>query len=210
VSYPVHYRPAYHPAQSRRTVVLRAFLVVPHLLLLAPFALLALVGAALAWFAIVAAGRYPAALFDLLAGYVRYAARVGAYLYLLTGRFPPLGPGEPDDGYPVWAWVDRPGRLSRLATALRLPLLVAPYVLAYLVTVAAALVAFVAWFVLVATGRLPRSFFEVLEVTQRYGVRFTAYALLLTDRFPWFQEEAGADEGYDDYGAEEGEVAGTA
>src|SRR5688572_2184875 len=100
--------------------------MVPHVLLLAAFALLALVGAVLGWFAILAVGRLPAALFDLLTGYVRYAARVGAYTYLLTGRFPPLGPGEPHDGYPVWVWVDRPARLSRKATALRLPLLIAP------------------------------------------------------------------------------------
>ena len=42
------------------------------------------------------------------------------------------------------------------------------------------------------TGRLPHGMFEVMELPHRYQARVTAYAWLLTDAYPWFQEESGS------------------
>ena len=35
--------------------------------------------------------------------------------------------------------------------------------------------------------------FEVMELPMRYQRRFTAYLALLTDAYPWFQEETLPD-----------------
>jgi hypothetical protein len=51
--------------------------------------------------------------------------------------------------------------------------------------------AFAAWFVILTVGRLPHGMFEVMELCQRYQARVSAYSWLLTDAYPWFQEESG-------------------
>ena len=57
------------------------------------------------------------------------------------------------------------------------------------------LMAVVAWFVIIVDRALPRSIFEIMELPQRYYVRYTAYAqLLTTDRYPWFQPEDEPDD----------------
>jgi hypothetical protein len=52
--------------------------------------------------------------------------------------------------------------------------------------------AFAAWWVILVTGRLPHSMFEVMELPHRYQARVSAYAWLLVDQYPWFQEEGGS------------------
>lgn len=58
-----------------------------------------------AWFAAVFAGRLPRAVFDALATVLRYQARLGAYLLLLTPTYPwgPLADAVEAPRPPVWA-----------------------------------------------------------------------------------------------------------
>jgi hypothetical protein len=42
-------------------------------------------------------------------------------------------------------------------------------------------------------GRLPYGTFEVMELPHRYQARVSAYSFLLTDAYPWFQEESGSE-----------------
>jgi len=47
-------------------------------------------------------------------------------------------------------------------------------------------VAVVAWFAVLITGRYPRGMFDFLVGVMLWGVRVSAYLLLLTDRYPPF------------------------
>ena len=42
-------------------------------------------------------------------------------------------------------------------------------------------------------GRLPQGLFEVMELPMRYQLRVTAYLFLVTDAYPWFQDETLPD-----------------
>jgi hypothetical protein len=110
---------------------------------------------------------------------------------LATDRFPGFAlSGARDD--PVQLDVDEPARLSRLTTLLRLPLAIPALIVLYFLGLFGAMLSFAAWWTILVTGRLPSGMFEVMELAHRYQARVTAYLWLLTDVYPWFQEDAGS------------------
>ena len=76
--------------RDRLTVAFRPILALPHLVIvwLLGFAWGAIT--IFAWFAILFTGRYPAALYHLAVGALRWTTRVEAYLLLLTDAYPPF------------------------------------------------------------------------------------------------------------------------
>jgi hypothetical protein len=67
------------------------FLAIPHYIVLAVLALAAFVALIVVWFAILFTGRYPAGIFEFVAGVMRWALRVEAYAFLLiTDEYPPF------------------------------------------------------------------------------------------------------------------------
>ena len=195
MGYPIHTRLEYHERASRLTTFFRIFMVIPHLFVLIFYAIAATVLSFIAWFAILFTGRYPEGMFGFQTGYLRYATRVRCYASLLTDQFPPFGAGSPDDGYPIQVTAELPEHLSRLTTFFRYILQYPAYLVQLALSFLESLMAIVAWFVILVTGRVPRSIFEIMELPQRYYVRYTAYAqLLTTDRYPWFQPEDEPDD----------------
>ncbi len=76
---------------NRWLPLVKWFLAIPHILVLAFLALGAIVAVVIAWFAILFTGRYPRGLFDYVVGVGRWALRVQAYATLLvTDRYPPF------------------------------------------------------------------------------------------------------------------------
>jgi len=61
MAYPVHFSVDYQERASRLTTFFRLLLVIPHVIVLALWAILAWVLSIVAWFAIVITGRYPRA-----------------------------------------------------------------------------------------------------------------------------------------------------
>jgi hypothetical protein len=191
VAYPVHVRIAYRERRSRLTTAFRFFLVLPQLVVLLALGIAAAVVVALAWLAILVTGRYPRPFFAFTSGTLRYAMRVGCYWLLLTDRFPPFALGTGAAGDPVQVWVDEPARSSRLTALARLVLAIPAWLVLYFLAIFAWMMAFAAWFVILAAGRLPHGMFEVMELWGRFQARVSAYSWLLTDAYPWFQEESG-------------------
>ena len=75
---------------------------------------------------------------------------------------------------------------NRLTTFFRWLLVIPQVVVLVFVGVAAFVVAVIAFFATVFTGRYPRGMFDFLTGAIRWGARVSAYALLLTDRYPPF------------------------
>ena len=66
-------------------------LAIPHYFVLFFLSIAAFFAVILAWFAILATGRYPRGVFDFIVGVGRWHLRVGAYAFLLvTDRYPPF------------------------------------------------------------------------------------------------------------------------
>jgi hypothetical protein len=194
VAHPVHVRIEYREPRSRLTTALRFPLVVPHLVACAVLGVGVAAAVAAAWCAVILTGRHPRPLARFLTGALRYATGVGCYWMLVTDPFPAFrlrsGGDERDD--PVDVSIDEPERRSRLSAPARLPLAIPALVIAYFLGLFALMMAFAAWWVILVTGRLPHSMFEVMELPHRYQARVSAYAWLLVDQYPWFQEEGGS------------------
>jgi hypothetical protein len=76
---------------NRWMPLVKWLLAIPHYIVLAFLAVGVFLAAAIAWFAILATGRYPRSLFDYVVGVGRWGLRVNAYAFLLvTDRYPPF------------------------------------------------------------------------------------------------------------------------
>ncbi len=76
---------------NRWLPLVKWLLAIPHYIVLAILAVVAILAGIIAWFAILFTGRYPQALFDYVVGVARWGLRVEAYAFLLlTDRYPPF------------------------------------------------------------------------------------------------------------------------
>ncbi|MCH8025150.1 MAG: DUF4389 domain-containing protein [Chloroflexi bacterium] len=96
-----------------------------------------------------------------------------------------------DAPHPVSFDVEYPERLSRLRTFFRLLLAIPQLIIAYLLTSLIGILAFIAWFSILFTGRYPKTFFEVSVGAMRWMANVVAYVALLRDEYPPFSWEPG-------------------
>ncbi len=87
---PLIYEIEYTFPHRRWTVFFRFILIIPHIIIVAILGLLKLVVTWIAWFAILIIGKYPRPLWDFSVAVERWNARVSAYAWLFTDRYPPF------------------------------------------------------------------------------------------------------------------------
>ena len=134
---------------------------------------------------IVVRERYPRWWFDFALELNRFANRVGAYLVLLTDRYPSTVEEQSvhlDIDYP-----DVKQDLNRWLPLVKWLLGIPHYIVLAVLLVAAVLATVIAWFAILFTGRYPRGLFDFVVGVGRWGLRVNAYAfLLVTDKYPPF------------------------
>ncbi len=181
--------------RSRLTVFFRLLLALPHLVWLTLWGVATNVVVFVLWLAILIEGRAPTVLHDFVAGYVRYATHVGAYVFLAANPFPGFR-GAP--GYPVDVEIEPPARQSRWATLGRLILALPAFLLvaalgggfasfgfaALYLNGVAGTAAFLLWFAALVRGNAPRGLRDLVMLGLGYGAQAAGYVLLLTDRYP--------------------------
>jgi Domain of unknown function (DUF4389) len=189
MSYPVSFEADYVAQRSRLTAFFRAILVIPVGIVLYVFGIIASFAVVIAWLVIVITGRYPKGLYDFVASFVRFIARVTAYGALLCDPYPPFG-GSPDSSYPVRMEFAGPlEHYSRLKTLLRFILAIPIVILRYVMGLLLEIGAFASWVVIVITGKMPRGLFDLMVLATSYTARSDAYIFLLTETYPPFQDE---------------------
>jgi hypothetical protein len=129
--------------------------------------------------------RYPRWWFDFARELTRFEARVGAYLFLLTDRYP-----STVDEQSVHLEIEYPDverGLNRWLPLVKWLLAIPHYIVLAFLAVIGVVVWVVAWFAILFTGRYPRALFDYLVGVGRWSLRVQAYAfLLVTDRYPPF------------------------
>lgn len=178
--------------RSRLTVFFRLLLTIPHFVWLLLWGVVVFFAVIVSWFATLVRGRMPAALHRFIAAYVRYAYHVASFLWLTANPFP--GFTGTAGSYPVDAELPGPERQRRLVTAFRLVLGFPAFAVAGSLSVLIVLAGFFGWFVALVLGRMPRSLREAQAYALRYGLQTHAYAVLLTDRYPFSGPSLGQPE----------------
>jgi hypothetical protein len=79
---------------NRLTVLLRLFVVAPHLVVFFFLGGVQLIMTLIAWGVILVSGRYPEGLYTASAGIFRWWVRLLAYVHLLSDDYPPLSPED--------------------------------------------------------------------------------------------------------------------
>lgn len=168
--------------QNRLTVLVRLVLLVPQAVFSAVLAVAACAVAVIGWFAALAIGRLPVWAAGFLTGWLRYYARVTAYGWLLTDRYPPFALGDAD--YPV-RLAAAPGRLNRFAVLFR-GILAFPVLIVALLAVqgVGTVAAVVIWLIALIGGRLPDALHQALTAVLRYLIRVYGYLFLITATYP--------------------------
>jgi Domain of unknown function (DUF4389) len=168
--------------QSRLTVLIRALMVIPHIVVLWALAIAAYVVVIIGWFGALFTGRLPGFAADFLTGFVRWQARVFGYAILLTDVYPPFTLEDAD--YPIRVAV-RPGRLNRLAVLFRFFLLIPAWIVASVVSYGAfTLVQFVSWLIVLISGQMPDALYQALAAALRYQLRVSGFTFMLTSAYP--------------------------
>ena len=76
---------------NRWLPLVKWFLAIPHIIVMACLGIAVLVVTIIAWFAILFTGNYPKGMFDFVVGVMRWGFRVVAYaLILVTDKYPPF------------------------------------------------------------------------------------------------------------------------
>jgi Domain of unknown function (DUF4389) len=101
-------------------------------------------------------------------------------------------------GYPVTAGLDAPLEVARWRVIGNYILAIPHLVVLYVLQLAANVLVFVAWFVVLFTGRMPPGMGNFIGGVHRYQWRVVTYALFLREQYPPFSVPSGyADPGGD-------------
>ncbi len=145
----------------------------------------------LGWIVLVFTGTYPKGLYNWAAGYLRFGARVNAYMYLLTDQYPPFSGSEEQGDFPLNVTVGPPlEKYSRIKVLFRIILMIPLMILVLLFSLWAEIMAIAAWFVEVFTAKLPQGIHNQQVFAQRYITRGNAYMFLLTESYPPISDES--------------------
>jgi hypothetical protein len=195
---------------SRWLWLFKWFLAIPHYIVLAFLWIAFFVLSVVAFFAILATGRYPRSIFTFNVGVLRWTWRVSYYAYgaLATDRYPPFTL-EDDPTFPAHLDVAYPERLSRGLVLIKWWLLAIPHYIIVGLFVGGlwfgwqafhigggliGLLALVAAIMLLATARYPEPLFDLILGLNRWVVRVAAYSSLMTDEYPPFRLDLGGAE----------------
>ena len=168
--------------QRRWTVALRGVLVIPHLVCLELVGIVVVAGVVVMWIVALATRQVPRRLWAFVWGWGRWHARVGAYVLLLTDRYPTFGAGA--TSYPVQFDLVPPAAVSRSEVLFRAAMALPAAMLAAMATAGLVPVGLVAWVATLVRGRLPLSFHLAFAAVVRFDARVHAFACLLTNAYP--------------------------
>ena len=172
--------------RNRLTVLFRLLLAIPHLIWLVLWGIVVFWAAVAAWVVALVTGRVPDGLHDFMAAYNRYYTHLDAYLWIAADPYPGFT-GAP--GYPVDVEIAPPVEQSRLTIVVRILLAIPALIVTSVLQNVAWIVAILAWFLALFTGRMSQGMRDLQVYCLRYQAQTYGYLLLLTQRYPSFSDE---------------------
>ncbi len=133
--------------------------------------------------------KYPKWWFDWNLQLTRFSYRVSAYFALLRDEYPSTD--EEQAVHLDLVYPDAQTQLGRGWPLIKWFLAIPHWFLLVFLGIAAWVCVIIAWFAILFTGRYPRGLFDFVVGVMRWGLRVSAYAILLiTDKYPPFSLSA--------------------
>ena len=175
----------YASTRDKKTTALRVFYALPHLIITTALNYFAQALAVFQWLIILFTGKRNQSLWHLARGVLDWQSRANAYLGLMYDTYPNFGFEKRAE--PVTLALEYDESADRLTCALRVIWAIPAIVMMLFIGIGAFVMTIVSWFAIVFTGQQSRSRFDFLLKAHRFGVRVSAYTLLLTDTYPKFE-----------------------
>ena len=130
--------------------------------------------------------KYPKWWFDWNLELLRFESRINVYLLLLRDEYPSTE--EEQATHLEIPYPDASQELSRWLPLVKWLLAIPHYIVLIVLNIIALLVAIIAWFAILFTGRYPVGLFNFEVGVLRWSIRVFSYAfLLVTDHYPPFR-----------------------
>lgn len=181
-------------SNSRLELLLRSFfgflyIMIPHGIALAVMGFVGAILSFIAWWAVLFTGKYPKSFFEFQLGLLKWNTRVNARMLNLVDGYPAFGNSADDNNVKVN--IPYPESLSRGILLLRMFFgmfyVMIPHGICLLFRgIATYFVVFIAWWVVLITGKYPKGMFDFVVGTIRWATRINIYMGFLTDKYPPF------------------------
>ena len=168
-------------------ILVKTIILIPHFIILYVLGIVVNVAQLVIWVPVLFMGGYPDWAYSLVAGYLRWAARVAIYFLGVSDTYPPFSMDAPGD-----VFIAKPAS-SNQAFAIpifgllaRLILLIPHFVVLFGIFYAIYICQLVIWIPVLFAGRYPGWAFALSAGLVQWYVRVYAYVYGLTDTYPPF------------------------
>jgi hypothetical protein len=204
-AYPLQLQAEQPPDRNRAMVLLRCFevpflnfaallAILPSVIVLLVLEIGVFVGWIVSWFTVMFTGSIPRGLFEFEVGVLRWAYRLGAWMFLLTDQYPPFSFDQ--DAHEVKFSVQYPE--EGIQRWRGIPLLSA--ILAIPIAIVAEVILLVSWLLMILPpiipglvplfvlfgGRIPDGLYSFMRGGLKLQARAQAYSLMLVRAYPPF------------------------
>ena len=144
----------------------------------------------LSWIPVLVQGRQAPFITQIVGGTMRLWARSALYALLVTGSYPWFGIGN---DHPITITYDEYEPQNRLwgipivGITVRVILLIPHFFVLWVLGVIAGFLVLVSWIPVLINGRQADGIVDYLAGVYRWSVRVSAYAMLLTGKYPPFR-----------------------
>lgn len=179
---------------SRLELILRTlfgflYIVLPHYFLLFFVGIWGAILRFVAFWIVLFTGKYPKSMFEFQVGLMRWSLRLSARLYNVADGYPAFGISGTDEFTEFE--VEYPERISRGLVLLRLFF---GFIYVYIPhgfilmfrSFWVGILVFLAWWIVLFTGRYPATFHNWVVGQLRWGARLGLYMSFMTDKYPAF------------------------
>ena len=183
---------------SRLELLLRTFfgwlyIVLPHAFVLFFLGIWSAILTFIAFWIVLFTGRYPESMYEYQVGLTRWGLRLNARVMNLADGYPAFGLNVQDENLDFDA--PYPEKLSRGLLLLRIFFgwlyIGLPHgFLLFFRSIATFVIVFIAWWVVLFTGKYPQSFHEFVTGFLRWQTRVNLYSSFMTDEYPPFTGKA--------------------
>jgi hypothetical protein len=170
--------------------LVRAILLIPHVLVMMLVAIVASIQILVAWIPVLLLGRFPGWGYRWIGGLLGYNLRVSAYALLMTPTYPPFSLSGGD--HPVSVRFDEGVRINRIwgipfiGQLVRAILLIPHLIVLWVLAILTAFLMLVVWIPVLVFGRQADLIYTLVGGVYRWQLRVSAYLLLMVDRYPPF------------------------